>query len=283
VTPAAGFRRGALAAGLFLLAGAAARAAPPLAVLSSDSPHYREAFAGFEEAWGSTVPFVVLGRDRVPAEPGTVVAFGSRAALRDWPDGTGVVSCLAPGARPWRGPVVDLMPDPSALVARLQDLIPSLKVLRVLWSSDSEGDAVADLARAARARGVTVRSEQILEPADLPERLRSLHGRADALWIMPDPAFVNARNFAILREYAAASRVPFLAPTQGLERKGATATVAATFREAGRAAARTLREDGAFGSRRVHPGRLTVTVSAEQAARTGLDLRRSRGVDEVSR
>lgn len=262
-----------------------ARAGRVLAVLSSDSPHYRRAFDGFQSAWGSSVPFVVLGRDRVPEPPGAVVAFGSRAALRRWPAGTRLVACLAPGARPEAAARIDLLPEPVLLMTRMKELLPDLRVLRVLWSSDAESDSVGEFVRAAARQGLAARSEQILRPEELPERLRSLRGRADAVWLMPDPALVNARDFAILREYAAAARVPFLAPTEGLARLGATATLAAPFREAGRAAAEALRaqERGEPLRRRLHPAGLRVEVNAAEAARVGLDMRRAKGVDEVIR
>ncbi|MDE2491436.1 MAG: hypothetical protein KGM24_11340, partial [Elusimicrobia bacterium] len=266
-------------------AAAPARAAAPYAVLSSNADHYRTALAGFEEAWGSSVPYALLGQEAVP--PGAVVvAFGSRAARKAWPSDSLLVTCLAPGARPEReGGVLraDLLPEPALLVERLRRLLPRLKVLRVLWSSADEAEDVAAIAAEAREHGIEVRSERIAEPDDLPDALRGFENDADAFWLMPDPALVNARNFAILREFAAARREPFLAPTQGLAGKGATATLAASFRDVGRAAAEALktRLAGADDLALIHPDTLRVVVNAESAARTGLDLKGARDVDEV--
>jgi hypothetical protein len=253
------------------------------AVLSSDSEYYREAFRGFQEAWGSSVPFMTAGG---PA-PDAIVAFGSRAALRDWPSSALLETCLAPGAKSKRrgGEVlrVDLLPSPPALVASIKKLLPGLTVLRVLWSSEASGADVAELTAAASARGVTVVSERIEDPELLPERVRAFSGRADALWLMPDPALVNAENFAILREYATAARVPFLAPTEGLAEKGATATLAVSFREVGRAAAAALkaRLGGGAAQDSVHPDRIAVTVNASAARAVGMDLGAASGVDKT--
>ena len=68
-----------LAAVLALACAATARASLVLAVLSSDSGHYHEAYEGFQEAWGSSVPYVLAG-DVFPLGPlDAIVAFGSRA------------------------------------------------------------------------------------------------------------------------------------------------------------------------------------------------------------
>jgi hypothetical protein len=258
-----------LAAALLLAAaGVPARASEVLAILSSDSGHYRQAYDGFEEAWDA------------------IVAFGSRAVLLGEPESPLLVTCLALGAPPkLRAELlrVDLLPSEPVLVASLKKLLPRLKVLRVLWSSDYVGDEVADLTSAAKERGFTVVSERIEDPDDLPARVRAFSGRADALWLMPDPALVNAQNFKTLREYAAASRVPFLAPTEGLAEKGATATLAVSFRDIGRAAAVALkaRLSGGAPLGHVHSNRIVVTVNATAAREVGMDLRAAGGVDRT--
>ncbi|MFI5346370.1 MAG: ABC transporter substrate binding protein [Elusimicrobiota bacterium] len=255
------------------------------AALSSDSGHYRQAYEGFEEEWGSSVA-AVLGGEVPAGVPDAIAAFGSRAALREWPPGSILVTCLAPGARPThRGEIirVELLPAPSLLVARLKKLLPRLKILRVLWSSDFEEGEVRALSEAADAQGLKIVSERVADPGRLPAVLRSLSQPADAVWLMPDPALVNAENFSILKEYSAAARVPFLAPTEGLAEKGATATLAATFRDVGRAAAAALRGRlrGERNRSPARPDRLVVTVNAAAARAAGMDLSSAEGVDKL--
>ncbi len=255
-----------------------------MAVLSSDSAHYRQAFEGFQEEWGSSVPFIMADGSAPDEAPDAIVAFGSRAAGREWPEAALLEICLAPGLRsPRRERLlrVAMMPEPSALVAGLRKLLPRLKTVRVLWSSDTEDEDVGELSDAAAARGIVVVSERVVNPAALPGSLRAFTGRADALWLMPDPALVNAQNFATLREYAAAARVPFFAPTQGLTEKGATATLAVSFHDIGRAAAAALKSRLRGGPEigHAHSDRIVITVSEAAARATGLDLAAARGVD----
>ncbi|MBI2387205.1 MAG: hypothetical protein HYV14_14530 [Elusimicrobia bacterium] len=269
---------------LALLLAAPAGAAPaggssaaPVAVLSSDSAHYRQALEGFAEAWGSTVT-VVSADERPSAQASAFVAIGSKAAARRWPRDAVVVACLAPSVGAGRGGAlssVSLLPEPAVLVSRLRALAPKLRVLRVFWSSEASRDDVEALAAAGEGQGLVVLSERIDPPSLLPERLRGLDGPTDGLWLMPDPALVNEQSFATVREYAAARKIPFFGPTEGLAERGASATVAVTFHEMGRAAARALRArlEGRSESETVHAGRVTVTVNAAAARAAGLGPR----------
>lgn len=253
-------------------------------MLSSDSGHYRQAYEGFQEEWGSSVPFSVGGEPDRRAD--AIVAFGSKAALRDWSSVPLLVTCLAPGAHPTSEREVlrvELMPTPSLLLARLKMLLPRLKVLRVLWSSDYEDAEVGELLDAAEPLGLKILSERVTNPGRLPEHLRSYSGPGDAVWLMPDPALVNAANFATLREYAGAAHLPFFAPTEGLAEKGATATLAAPFRDVGRAAALVLKASlrGDRPHTPAHADRIVVTVNASAARAAGLDLSAAEGVDRT--
>lgn len=242
--------------------------------MSSDSQRYLQALAGFTEAWGSTVPVVAAGAP-LPAEARVFAAFGGMAAAREWPRDAVVVACLAPSIAVVPDDAVthvSLLPDSGVLVSRARSLFPALRVLRVLWSSELSRDDVEAIVRAGDERGVIVLSERVMPPSRLPDHLRELHGKADALWLMPDPTLVTADNFAILREYAASKKLPLLAPTEGLAELGATAAIAVTFRDMGRAAAVSLRARLAGGAEPevVRAGRVTVIVNAAAARAAGL-------------
>lgn len=259
-----------------IAAGSAVAAAQPVAVLSSDSAHYRQALEGFTEAWGSTVTVVGAGESPAPGAR-AFAAFGGKAAARSWPRGAVVVACLAPSIIDDPGDAVtrvSLLPDPGALIAQLRALVPGLWILRVFWSEEpSRVDAEALIAAGER-QGLAVLSERVAPASRLPDHLRALTGKADALWLMPDPALVTEENFAILREYAAAVKVPLFAPTHGLAERGAAATIAATYRDMGRAAALALRARLAGGAAPdvVFPERVSVRANGPEARAAGLKL-----------
>lgn len=272
---------------LMALSGAVAAGgspAPPVAVLSSDSVHYRQALDGFTEAWGSTVTVVSAGQ-LPPPQAWAFVAIGSKAAARRWPRDAVVVSCLAPSASAGDAAAltrVSLLPDPAILVSRLRALAPKLHVLRVLWTSESSRGDTEALVAAGENQGLVVLSERIDPPSLLPQRLRGLGDPTDGLWLMPDPALVNEQSFATVREYAAARKIPFFGPTEGLAERGAAATVSVTFHEMGRAAALALRAklSGRPGPETVRAARVTVTVNAAAARAAGLGPR-FEGADKI--
>jgi len=252
-----------------------AGAAEATAILSSDSGHYRQALEGFLEVWGGSVAVVSAGEAAPPGAKAYVV-FGSRAAARAWTKDAVVVACLAPSIAAEEGDAVthvSLLGDPGVLLARVRALIPRLKVLRVLWSSDSSRVDAEALRKAGVERGVVVHLARVSPPSSLPSFLREQADDADALWLMPDPALINTESFSILREYAAARKIPFLAPTEGLAERGAAATIAVSFRDMGRAAAESLRArlDGRAEPEFVRSGTVRVTVNVAAARAAGLD------------
>src|SRR4051812_36841949 len=92
-------RRVVLLLFLFALPALAGNSPPVVAVLSSQSGPYLEAFAAFQQELGRSVPVVPLEKDapRLPPGTRTVVAFGGKAALAAYPSDVNLVYCLAPG------------------------------------------------------------------------------------------------------------------------------------------------------------------------------------------
>lgn len=264
----------ALSLASFLASPAAA--ARVVGVLSSDLIHYRQAFEGFQEVWGSSA---ALGTAETPGADG-FAAIGGKAAAARFPEGAVVVACLAPSAPPGVARI-SLLAAPAAVIERSRALLPRLKTLLVLWSSEAMREDLAALTAAAEARGVAVVSERVERPDSLPSLLRALTTPVDALWLMPDPALVNAENFAVLKEYSAAARVPFLAPTEGLVERGAAATIAVPFRDMGRAAGEVLRArlEGRAAPATTYSDRVVVVLNKPAARAAGVDLKAARGVD----
>lgn len=266
------------AAAIFALAAVPdlAGSSVPVAVMTSDSAHYGQALEGFTEAWGSTVTIVFAGE--MPAEGlRAIVAIGGKAAALRWPRDAVVVACLAPSILDVPGDAVtrvSLLSDPGALIAQLRALMPGLALMRVFWSSEASRADSEALVKAGGRKGLVVVSERVKPASSLPAHLRSLRGRADALWLMPDPALVTERNFATLREYAVARNVPLFAPAHGLAERGATATIASTYRDMGRAAAFALRArlTGGAAPEVVFPERPAVTANGPAARAAGLKL-----------
>lgn len=252
-----------------------------VAVLSSELAPYREAFAGFREAVGVPVGRFVLaeGSPQLPRLVRVVVAFGSKAASLPYPDRAAVVLCMAPaspaeeGGGTGRRVRVHMLPEAGRVLAVLRQLQPGLRRLVTLSVLDADGSDAEQMRRVAGAQGIDVRHETLGDADLLPERLRRLAQEdLDALWLPPDPLLINARTFAMLKEFARANGVPLYAPTAGFVEAGATASIAPSFRDIGATAAlaaRDLLEERPVAVA-VFPAHIETTVNRAAARRVGL-------------
>lgn len=261
-------------------AGAASAAAQDVvAVLGSEQRAHRETFESFQASFGKPTAVLALG-EPIPADAKIVLAFGGKAALQRYPGRVTVIYAIAPGALVDRkthdGPSVKVMmePDAGALLERLKDVQPKLKRLAVLWTSPVRAASAERLARAGAARGIEVSAARLEDADDLPNRLRGLHGKVDAIWLPPDPLIISAKNFEIIKHYSYDNDVPFYAPTEGLAEQGATAAVSVSYQEMGRMMAAAAKDALAGGSSpaELYTGRLQVTINLAAAKAAELPL-----------
>lgn len=261
-----------------LLCCAAPAAAQEAAVLSKGSGPYFEAYLALQKAMGRPVTPVDISNGTLKLPPGlkAVVAFGARAADLDYPVGVKVIYALAPGYSPRGGKAgytrLCPLPAPDDSLAAYRRLQPALKRLAVFYSP-SMAPLVAQLEAAGPRHGVEVVKAQLQSPAGLPDRLRALLGRADAVWLLPDPALVSKTSLSVLGEYACANKMPFYVPSAGLLQFGAAA-YAPDPEETGKAAARALKAvlAGEALAEAIHPANAALSVNRETAARCGLPL-----------
>lgn len=218
------------------------------AILSSEAPHYREAFQDFQAAYGSTVPMISLDAPVgavLPKEYKVAVTFGARAAAFPLPKGVGRVICLAPVLpQVPAGPStrLQLLPVPAAVARGLKDVQPGLKTLTVFWVSSDFDAYVAGLERALKSAGAALSAEKLDTGDALSARLGALKDRPEALWVPPDPALINNVNVSALLQYSSFNRVPFYSPNAQFVEMGAAAAAAPGREDMARLAAAAVRD-----------------------------------------
>lgn len=262
-----------------LLCGAAPAAAQEAAVLSKGSGPYFEAYLALQKAMGRPITPIDLSKGAPKLPPGlkAVVTFGARAADLDYPDGVKVIFALAPGYSPRSGQSGRVrlcpVPRPADALAAFLRLQPSLKRLAVFYSADM-APVVNQLEAAAPALGLEVVKAQLQSPAQVPERLRTLLGKADAVWLLPDPALISRTSLSVLGEFSCANKIPFYAPSAGLLQFGAAASYAPEPEETGRAAALALKAAlaGQTLPEVIHPANSALTLNRGTVARCALPL-----------
>ncbi|MFI5363448.1 MAG: ABC transporter substrate binding protein [Elusimicrobiota bacterium] len=272
-----------LLSGLFAAAAltCAAAAQEVVAVVSSPPGPYEAAYAGFQRNFGSPVAVYHLPGEKPAIGPRTrvVVAFGGEAVVLPYPKRVTVIACLAPGVpdyyiRQGSFAFVAMKPQASALLAQMQKLQPKLKRLAVLWNTDITGRYLEELRGIAGAQGIETELVRVADVSGLPDALRSLSPKPDALWLAPDPTLVTPESFQTIKQFSWDSGIPFYAPTSGLAAAGAAAAVSISASETGRAAA-TLALRALAGTplpEISYVENAELTVNRQSSAKSGLVL-----------
>jgi len=250
-----------------------------IAVLSSASGAYAESLAGFEKEWGRSVQAVNMTSERVPLSRSNniIIAFGAKAAMRQYPDRSTLIY-WAPGLGvdqlDREGPAIKIWlgARPDILVARLKEIQPQLKNLGIFYVSAYYTRYIENMRRAARPFGITIHADKLDGTDNLPDRLRAMETKLEAVLMLNDPLFVNVQTFMILKNYSWANGVPLYAPTAGLVEQGATASIGPTFTELGRAAAQTARKalTGDPAGEEIYPEVNEISVNLTAASKTGV-------------
>ena len=271
---------GCMAAGalLFFMAGELS-AGGLIAVVSSASGPYAEAYAAFKAALAMPADFYdASGPDfRPPEDARYVVAFGAKAAALEYPPDSRLVYALAPIiARADNWYQVSMATRPARALAAYKGLQPGLKRLAVFWEAYPGEKYIQELTEAGKTAGVEIISVKLKSPDSFPEHLRKLMGKMDAFWLMPDPALINGVSLVVLANFSCANSIPFYAPTHALVLNGATASYAPGFAAAGRAAAGAINSmiGGAALPQVIYTGEATLKVNSELTAKCGWPVKR---------
>lgn len=274
-------RRLALAAALLLAAAGRAPAADDVvAVLSSGSGAYLEAFSAFQAAYGAAVPQYEIsgGRVALPPEVRTVVAFGNKASAAAYPPAVNVISVISPGlfSKPRGGKGRDIkigmIPDFRRLFATIKRIQPSLSRLGVFRMKQTYMPYEEDMKAAGAENGIRVLVRGIPDTDELPAILRGSVKEIDAFWLPPDPLLFSPETILIFTEFSWGNKLPLYAATKGLAREGACASVGVSFAESGATAARALKalQAGQPVPPLVYPDKAELTLNASAAKRCGL-------------
>jgi hypothetical protein len=254
-----------------------------LVVLSSDSPTYLDALAGFKETCQYPVKTQILGgtKSTDSGSSAVVVSFGRRAAEKSFPNSTTRIYGLDPGLVVAQGSpgvrqiVISISPTPEALLSGLQKIQPNLRRLAVFWVSPTFSEYYNDLRIAAQSMGVEVRAEHMESSSDFPEKLREVIGHVDALWVAPDFRLITPTSFAVAKAFGRSNNLPLYVAIDNLVDIGAVAAIAPDFHEMGRTAGRVTDQalSGELGSvTRVYPEKSFLTINLKTAAESGLSV-----------
>lgn len=225
---------------LAVLATGTAKAADVVAVLSGDSGPYKEALEGLKAVVG-TVEAVTLPNAPKLDGAKVVVTFGSEAALKKYPDSVALVAALMPDPKilPKHGGSVTrvgLVAAPGVLAAKIKSLQGAAATLAVLDPAGAYGDYIAALKAVAPNAGLAISVKKVDSLSDLATKLPGLKGSAQALWMPPDPLFMNPKTFSLIAQFCRGAGIGMYAPMASLAKLGSLAGISPSFKAQGRAA-----------------------------------------------
>lgn len=249
------------------------------AVLAKGSGLYFEASLAFQRALGRPVQVYDLaaGAPSLPRGLKAAAAFGAKAAALKYPAGTKLIILLAPGYTPpagSRATVVSAFPEPAQALAAYRSLQPDLARLAVFYRGPAGAGYPAELAKAAARLGLEIIPVPLDSPEKFPDALRALD-RADAFWLLPEPALINKTSLKVLSEFSCAHKLPFYAPSAGLTELGAAASFAPGVDEAAAAAADAVTRSlaGEALPATLYAPRSSLTVNEAFSRRCGLPVK----------
>jgi hypothetical protein len=261
--------------GLILMASPAWAAVA--VVFSSDNDSYRQALAGIKESVPAAEPVIVQGGKADIQGAQVVITLGDAAAVLDFPTAKSRVAAMISdtGTKPVGKPVmVGAFPDALTLLSAVGDLVPQLDTLAIFSCGDRYDSYLKYLAAGAKISNAKLLVFRMDKSAELVAALRSILGKAQALWVAPDPLFINQDNFRLISQFCLASKIALIAPNPLLTKNGALAGLAPSAKEIGRAAGQAAAQLAAGKNPGMHvqPEKSLLVVSPDTARSLGLPV-----------
>lgn len=213
------------------------------------------------------------GGARSGASPDLVLALGTRATTRATTEFRSVPTIAALLARE------SALPEASAAAAVvlafpvdvelewIQRILPKVRRVGVLFSTDDNAKLVEQARESAKKRGLVIVARRVTNPSELPAALSALAASADAIWGIPDELVLTPETAKAVLLASLRSRVPFVGLSAQWVRAGAVYSLDRDYTDLGvqtaDAAVRML--DGASGR--------SVGIVAPRTVRLSLNTR----------
>lgn len=196
----------------------------------------RELLAGFRQRLakvGRATEIVIVPSDKQKLEAALgasvdlILAFGSQATQLALASrrGVPVISTLVARESPWpannapASVVLEFLPEVE--LEWMHRVLPDVRRVGVMFSSEDNARVVARARDAARALGMEVIARRVSDPREIPAALASLTGSADVLWGLADDVVLTPETAKAVVLASLRNRVPFVGLSAPWVRAGA--------------------------------------------------------------
>ena len=162
-------------------------------------------------------------------------------------------------------------------LARYKALVPTLQTLGVIYDPTKTGAMVTEARATVATLGLQLLAAPVSTPKEVPAALRSLLGKMDALWMLPDDTVVTPESFKFLLLTAFENNLPFVTVSDIFVEAGALASLSPDYTDVGRQGCQ-LATDLESGRLRpaevmvVPPAKLNLAINLKTASKIGLTL-----------
>ncbi len=275
------------------------RTGPPraqgIAVLKShDIAPINQALAGFVATCPEPITTYDLGGstsnsrgiiDRIMASPPRlIVAIGPLAAQVARAEVRGVPVVFAMVRNPRKSGLegdniagISLDVPIEAQLAMYRALLPTIRVIGVIYDPEKTGTLVKEAAEMAERFGLRFLATPVASQTEVPAALRSLLGKVDALWMLPDDTVITPESLTFFLLTAFKQNLPVLTISDAFVEAGALAALSPDYTDVGRQACQLSREIES-GQRRpaqasiVPPTKVNIALNLQTARQLGLIL-----------
>lgn len=170
------------------------------------------------------------------------------------------------------------MDVPGELQFKLyKSVVPHLKTIGVIYDPEKSEELVAEAALAAEKLGLVLLKVPVTSPKRVPDAMRSLLGKIDALWMVPDDTVLTTQSFRYFLVTSFEKKLPFLAISDIFVKVGALATIAPDPDELGRQICRLISQiqNGQLDLKKVNilsPVETQLVINVKTAEKIGLVL-----------
>ena len=266
-----------------------------IAVLKShDIAPINQALAGFVATCPEHITTYDLGGstsnsrgiiDRIMASPPRlIVAIGPLAAQVAKAEVRGVPVVFAMVRNPRKSGLegdniagISLDVPIEAQLAMYKLLLPTLRVIGVIYDPEKTGALVKEAGEVAERFGLRFLATPVASQTEVPAALRGLLGKVDALWMLPDDTVITPESLTFFLLTAFKQNLPVLTISDAFVEAGALAALSADYTDVGRQACQLSREIES-GQRRpaqagiVPPAKVNMTINLQTARQLGLLL-----------
>ena len=166
-----------------------------------------------------------------------------------------------------------------------QTVFRALKDLGVIYDPSKTGNIIVNTEKEVEDIGINLVKYEIKSSEEVPEAVKYLTGRIDALWLLPDSTVLTKKSFDFIKSTALEKEIPLLCTSDVFVKAGALAAVFSDYKCVGRQAAQLAGEilsqtsPGPPGI--VNPDSFKLAINTDTAEKLGLELKAIRGEPHI--